>query len=375
MAVTLTTTPPLVIAAYNCVTFGLTIDDIGSGTTIKKIGYKLQDENGNDITKKESVRPDIAGAEVMLDFSEDVQGIVSTMIPKIGLPGVANDTYILKKVRLIYGEIATEDCDTIDSVNQQSDLITIVNASIQSYEKPLPLSGSRTLSHQPPVIWQYAGAYNYLWLLGTGGGNLVSDDLQSVSLVAPFPANYIPLTTQELFPNPDELSWIEYTIGSQKFKMILRHRCRRGMKFINILFLDPLGGRSAMSFEYIQEYSMQSSNEVILRHTDCNPTSSHSNDLITRQSVGMDTIFNKKNYERVTLYRDAPDNEGHLEWYKAFLGSAGYHIQSVDADGNPTWQKFIVESGTVAYNREGDSTEFIVTGFIVPSYKVHRIDR
>lgn len=388
MAITLTKQPAEVVPTHDFVDWGMTMDDIGDDVIIKKIGYQLVYENGDEITPLESFRPLVAGDEFITDFQDDIKSLVVTMIPLIDIPAVANDTMIHRKIKLKFGEIITDTstfpCTTTTNITQESPLITIVNSCIQVYENGFITDGSFAgpipLTHQPHNIWQHRESRNWLWLLGSASGVLTTSDGQSASLIPAFFCNYIPLHPHGLeLDNVDTLDWIQYNYsapgGSGSYRINFRDDCKNGLEFKNIMFLDPKGGRCCMSFELVQDFTVDTSQQLIQTFVPMYPESSSSNDNVTRQNIGDVTVTNKQVRDRITLVRDAPNNKEHREWFKAFLASSGYHIQFKNNNGQLIFQKFIIESGSIVYNRPDEEVDFVISGFLVPQYITHRIDR
>lgn len=377
MAVTLVNSPATPIAAYGNIVFELSIDDIGDGTTeIRKLAYQLKTAGGAEITPIEAVRPPVAGTPIFIDIAKDVQGLVKTLVPTVpdGYSAInAEDMYI--EVVLHFGEIITnlEDCTTETVIANESEPITVFNTALQAYEKPLDSSSKRFLVHQPAITWGNRDAVNYLASMGSIAGTVTTSSGASVPSAAPYDANIIAFGIHGYdFPDEATIRWIKYTGEGKSFQINFRDSCERGSSFANIMFLDPLGGRNCMSFEVITSMSMTSSFETVKR---ANPYtfSGGSGSLNSREVMGGDTIVNKVSRERITLLRDAPDKDDHRDWYNAFLGSSGYHIQRTDSDGNLTWQKFILEAGSIQYRGE-DTIDLQVSGYCVPLYNSQRMD-
>lgn len=377
MAVNLIANPVSPIEAYSPIVFELSIDDIGDGVTeIRKLAYQLKTAGGDDITPVEAVRPPVAGVSVFIDIARDVQGLVKTIIPEVPSGQTAyNANYMFVEVILHYGEIVTdlENCTSTTTLSNQSDRIRIFNTALQAYEPPLSAGSPRFLVHQPAATWQIRDAVNYLATMGAVAGTITTSSGTSIPASAPFDANLIPFGLHGFdLVDEDTVAWLKYTGGDREYKIYFRDTCKRGAEFCNIMFLDPLGGRNCISFENITAMGMTTSFDTYKR---VNPYTfpQVSGQLNSREVRGNDTIHNKVNRERITLVRDAPDDSDHREWFKAFLGSVGYHIQRYDSAGNITWQKFILESGSIDYLGE-DTIDFQVSGYCVPLYNTQRSD-
>lgn len=383
MAIIVVSFPSVTTSALECLEWTFTMDDIGSPTAPKFMGYKLMDSLGNTIGKEESYRATSITEVIPLDFSDDVQGLVTTMIPLID-PGAANDNYIITTVTLAIWEIEhdTVTCESVISNYVELDPVKIVNGICQEYETniieaPLPGDIVSFLTHQPAIIKQCRDALNFMWVLGGAKIRYNTPSDTEVSLSPSFDAYYIPMHIRDVFPS----SWqtaeyfdVTFDECATAFRVYLEECCC-GAQNSNILFLDPKGGRSAISFDCVSEYTMDNNFVVIDRYIACHPEPAELNDQYNRLTAGGKTAMNKKNTERMTLVHTTASTDENAEWYKAFLASTGYHVQITKQDGTLTFRKFIVESGSFVYRALEGEIDLVITGYMAHNYKQQKTDR
>lgn len=382
MAITIVSSPQEFSPVYNCVTWVLNMSDVGSGSIIKKLGYKLQDDSGNDITKLEVIRP-IAGSDIPLDFSLDIQGLVRTMIPK-ALSTAVHDQYAYMKVKLHIEEITidTEACTDPTVVTQTTEVVTVLNAAYQTYEQNaiLPyysnLAAPRLMQHTPRSFWQCRGAWNYFYIFGSTTVTMTTNDGQVKTFTTNEIVTCVPLST-EIFDTPETVKTINITFGGIiKDVRIMDCGCGETVptSYSNILFLDPLGGRQIMSFELVDQFEITSDYQVIQRANSCKLPVSFAGDNVTNYTQGGESISNKHVKNKITLVRYCERLDTHDEYFKAFLGASGYHIQAKNGGGAVDFFKFILETGGV-YRRKDDQVLLYVTGYMTPTYRNQTIDR
>ncbi len=378
MAITLTKQPFTLSSTHAPVRYCLVITDIGSGNIEKSIGYQLVDEFNVPITELESIRPSVAGAEICIDFQDDVKALVKTMIPKIDVGGVQNDIYFTKKVKLKFGEIVKnkDTCTTTMTLNSYSPITDIYNGMTQEYETNFG-GGARILSHQPAVVEQCRDARNYLWVVGGSGVIKYSDDTGSVLFTTlQFANSFIPFNNHIVLPN-QSAKWLKVELlGLGKtYKIILKDcNCNGGINYNNVMFLDPLGGRSVMSFDEVTLFEIVSSQANTDIYKGYDSISGNIADNYSTKTVGGNSILNKKVTEKITLTKTMGAEFENVEWVKAFLASSGYHIQC-QINGQPEWRKFILEPGTARYFDNDEQIELTVSGFLAHDMKTHAIDR
>lgn len=360
---------------YSPIQVQFAISDVGDGiSTIKRIGYQLKLSDGTVITPIEMITLPSAGT-VVIDIWRDLVPFVYTAVPNIGGGWVArNASEMMATVKVWYCEYVTDlvECLTTGNLEAHASEIKVFNTALQPYEPSL--ASPYSLTHQPLSTWQWRNAVNYMCFIGNVSPTMVTQG-DTISSSTPYDINMTAFSLHGLGVSDEATTaYIKYTATalSKTWTVHLRDNCVKGLEFANIMFLDPLGGRNCMSFEIIESREVQTSYDIaekLFPSSITSPTgTSH-----TRSTIGNATIINKRVATKLTLTRDAPDTPDHREWFKAFLASAGYHIQ-LDVGGTPVWHKFIVESGSTSYGESDDEIDFNVTGYMVPLYNTHITD-
>lgn len=377
MAVSIVTTPNTPISAYQPIVFKLSISDIGDGiATIKKICYIVY-VNGVAITPLESIRPNVAGGVLSIDISKDVQPYVSTIIPGIITGGVAyNNSSMIADVKIQIGEIVVdlENCESTTTMGSESSVLKVFNTALQVFEPELHTTANQFLTHQPSVTWQSRGAANYIGTKGQFSGTITTSEGDNVNAPSSYDAALITLSPLGLsMTNEATMKWLQYEGNGKKFRVYFRDTCSKGSNFCNIMFLDPLGGRNCMSFEDVSNMGISSSHDTFDRvypYSYPNPGG-----LIGRPYQSGRTIMNKESRQTFKLLRTGKDDEEHRKWFTAFLSSVGYHMQVPLPDGTPTWQKFILDSGSIDFADSDGELDFTVTGYLVPLVNTQKMDK
>lgn len=382
MAVTITASPLANSSAYQCFKWTLQIDDIGASNITKKIGYQLFDQDDNAVTAPETLEVAVAGATVELDFSGDVQGYVSTMLPFADVPNAVPDPYCIRGFYLMYGDVVydSDTCNTVNNIVTPSAVKYVINGVIQEYEPDYYNILPAVLTHLPRNTVQCRDARNFTWVLSDGAGLTVEytsslGTIQSLAIGSNKIAQ-IPLHPQELLSDWETIEYMDVQIGVEMapFRITFTDDCCNGGKYSNILYLDPLGGRSMISFEQVETFELSTSFTELCRYKPCNVVGFDEADNANKMTVGGRSIYNKVAQERITLVKESSYQEDVAEQFKAFLASTGYHVQYND-NGIIKFRKFIVDAGNVVYNSAEGIIELRVTGYLAHNYQTQRQDR
>lgn len=138
---------------------------------------------------------------------------------------------------------------------------------------------------------------------------------------------------------------------------------------MNIMYLDPMGGRGMMSFECADEFSLSTDGGVVCLYQECGQgTLGDGSDQYTRSGK---SILGKTAKEVITMTREAAYSKAEMEYFKSFLASTEYHVQ-MSYDANTNFRSFIVESGTAVYYDKEEAVEFIVKGYFAENYRTLR---
>lgn len=389
MAVTIFKSPPAVVGVYNSIEWILKISDIGvPNTTVKKIGYYLADESGTPLTEMESIRSPVANMEIPLNFTLDCRGLVRTMIPENNLAAPIEDEYFSKIIKLVYGEIVTDlvECETVVTVETESDEVTILNNALQTYEyREDYFNTPRILSHVPDRHNMLTTSTFYLWVWDVASVTITPSSGSAIVHTTTADVSVVPLSPTQ-FINWQTLTYIDVTVaGIRTFRINLSPPdCDAGSfgSDRTIMYLDSLGGRYAMSFETFDNYSMQSDYDVISKTERFTISPTFEGDNAQLYNTGGETVINKRNRDTITLITTTaltdttPLTVDYVrEWYKAFLASPAHHIYVQHGGDFAGWHKFIIESGTVNYRDEVGQIDMVITGYISPTYRTQTIDR
>lgn len=382
MSVTIVSSPLANSSAYQCFKWTLTIDDIGASNITKKIGYQLFDQDDNAVTAEEVIGVSVAGATVELDFSGDVQGYVSTMLPFADVPNAVPDPYCIRGFYLMYGDVVydSDTCTTVNNIVTPSAAKYVINGVIQEYEPDYYNISPSVITHLPRNTVQCRDARNFTWVLSDGAGLTVEytsslGTIQSLAIGSNKIAQ-IPLHPQELLSDWETIEYMDVQISVRMapFRITFTDDCCNGGKYSNILYLDPLGGRSMISFEQVETFELSTSFTELCRYKPCNVVGFDEADNANKMTVGGRSIYNKVAQERITLVKESSYEEDVAEQFKAFLASTGYHVQ-YNYNGVIKFRKFIVDSGTAVYNSDEGIIELRVTGYLAHDYMTQRQDR
>jgi len=387
MAVSIFSSPPKVVGVYNKVEWILKISDIGSaGVSIKKIGYKLQDGDGNDLTEMESIASPQPNMEIPLDFTLDCRGLVQTLIPPPFFSTVIDDENFYKEIVLVYGEIVTDlvTCETTVIVESESDPVTILNSALQADEyRENFFDDMQVLAHIPTIQDFCSDSLSFLWIWAGNTATLESDlGGEVVFSLNEEGASVIPIKAS-LLPTPSLIRVLTLTIaGGSGFDQIYKFNledcsCKAGQFGADrtVSYLDALGGRFTMSFSEVENYEMSTNYEIIAKNERFSVPTTFEGDRATVYNTGGETIINKNSKNTLTLVRTTSKGNFDKSWYQAFLASSGYHIMVNPVVGSPQWHKFIVDSGSTVYRAEAGEIDFVITGYISPTYRTQTIDR
>jgi len=382
MAVTIVSEPLANTSAYQCFQWVLQIDDIGTGNITKKIGYQLFDQDDNAVTAEEVIGVTVAGATVELDFSGDVQGYVSTMLPFADVPNAVPDPYCWRGFYLMYGDVVydSDTCTTVNNIVTPTLAKYVINGVIQEYEPDYYNTLPTVMTHLPRNTVQCRDARNFTWVLSDGAGLTVEytsslGTIQSIAIGSNKVAQ-IPLHPQELLSDWASIEYMDVQIGIEMapYRITFTDDCCNDGKYSNVLYLDPLGGRSMISFEQVETFELSTSFTELCRYKPCSVVGFDEADNANKMTVGGRSIFNKVAQERITLVKESSYFEDVAEQFKAFLSSTGYHVQYSD-NGVIKFRKFIVDSGNVVYNSAEGIIELRVTGYLAHDYQTQKQDR
>ncbi len=388
MAIVINSSPPTDISAHDCIRICFSSDTVPASNELLRIAWQILDSADNPLSEPESVSPVSPGDVICIDIQDDVKALVTTMIPQTDPLGAVNDTFIYYSIQVVAWEIVT-DLATCTTVGSEPELIAETRiwngvSQIEEYDvilNPDPKEFT-VLSHLPLVITQCRNARNYIWVKSTAGNKVEykdNDGANSIVLSPPFECFYVPLHIGDIYPlAAATMPFFTLTIGTAEYVTykVYLESCCCDVDYKNLMYLDPYGGRSTLSFQCVEEYRVSSQQSEVVRYISCGAVSSNPfNDVYNRITAGGATITGKKTEERITLVATLGDDDESAAFAKAVLSSISYHIQYTDADGIVSWRKFIVETGDAVYRSSEGSVDIVFTGRMAMPYKTQSIDR
>ena len=389
MATIITGTPSQLNPVNNSICFKIQSNDLGSGTVKKRIIYYIEykDLAGTiyQVTEINTLEAFSVSQIITLDVNTDIASYLKTIIPTIpslSSPQTFTDLLILGSVRIRVGTAVTdlETCDTTLEWDSYSAWFEVINSVIQEYEVGyLNFGIPQILDHRPDQYCIDRDAFDFVWVYGTTSVTYTPDIGTPITINGSGQVNVF--TMSAYGPTRETMKYMDVTfnsvMGGRTIRVCFTDICCEGWESRNILYLDPRGGRHMMSFDYLDEHKFNSEQEIICRYQGCGNITSVINDYPTNVNSGGDTIFHKRNSETITLVKTLEScNKDQLEYLKSFLGSAGYHIQVQQPNGPEImFRKFIVDSGSILYNKYDESIDLVISGRMAHEYKTHLADR
>lgn len=354
MAVTVVTNPNALNPVSNGVKWKLNISDTGTHPIYKQALFNLQDGSGNDISALSVGRP-IGGGDIPLDFRDDIKGRVRAIMPQFGVNGVQNDTTIMKEFRIRFGERiidVTVPGSISDSFSNSSNY-KVISASNNVFDSSLITSETeRLLSYRPKRYSLFPDSYDWIWLLGSGtvtyklyNSNGVLQSTTPVS--ASNPVNAIPMNLNSIGASLTT-SYMEVRIQAgaidETYTIDFDSECEGDKdNAVEILFIEPLGGRSVALFQTLQTVGATIDQNTALIYKNIN-------NVTDLRSLGGDTIIYKNTYGTFSMVRQMSGDPKEIDWVIGFMASGEYHIRRKDTAGAEFWAKFIVDSGSFQLN-------------------------
>lgn len=389
MAAVIVSTPTALNPAYNPIIFGLQLTDLGTDPESKSLVYKVifTDANGVsiDATGLNELRPFSASQIINIDVSTDVQPFLNTAIPSLtghSIPIALSDLLIWGKVKVkVYEKVTNnETCETTVTEAATSSDFFVLNSGVQGYQTNYQsFDTPQVLDNRPRKYTIDRNAYDYMWIWGQTTVTYTNNLGASTTITA---ANQVNIITMSAFGvNRSVLKWMDVRLNSVEggitYRVHFKDYCETNiLETVNVMFLNPLGGRCLISFDRVNSLGFTSSSNVISRYKKQLPSPTSNNYLTPANSAG-NTIFKKSNRENVSLvYEELKDTASHLEFFKAFLGSSGYHIisRTIGNLNQLYHSKFIIEDGTVAYYQDEERATIEVRGYFANNYITQKSD-
>lgn len=350
------TTPPNELNTIDRVDFLLNISDTGTHPIYKTGIYKLKFAGGADIMPEYGAFRPLGGGDLPLSFRDELKGKIKAIMPSFGASGVQNDTSIIKEVVLEYGQKQVDVSIPFVPASvstSDSDAFKVLGGGINAFDSDVITDMSpRILSHRPKKYSLFKDGYDFIWLLGNGTVQYKfikpNGTFTTLTQSAPYDVNVIPLNINSLAA-PSDTVILEARITAsgidETYTLDLDENCNGSRdNFIEIMYVEPLGGRAVMTFEVLTNVSATSSQNVV----SINRNEINISDI---ESTAGDDIIYKKTHGTFSFQKTMKGEVAEREQVIGFAASGQYHIRLKKSDGTDYWAKFILDTG-VSYNSE-----------------------
>lgn len=369
MAVTIFASPNALTPVENGFRWIIQLSDLGTLPEIKYAGYMLKDSGGGIVFEKSSMRPGATSDKIYLDFSRDIRSLMKAKLPAISAMGVQNDSTFIKEYKLVTGEITVnvETGATVDAVTTESALYKVFGGANNIFDSALiTATGVHILTSRPKNYNLLRQSLDYIWVLGATTATYTvyySDGTTQVIVQsAPYDANIVPVGLPFLVNygldvgyDADDVTEFSIQIGSVTYMVGFDKICDedtdQAQSFMEVLFLEPLGGRSVMPFQIIQGAGTQGSKQEVELIKDTSTLA------LLRESG--DQIISGKTYGTYSLKRLIGNDPDEARWLHNFGASNEHHVLLKDVGNNRFWAKFTLE-GQPSINLQ--SKEMTVSG-------------
>lgn len=368
MAFNITTLPNVLTPIENGFIFGGTLTDLGTDPEIKRAGWQLENDSGGIVAEKSSTRPGTTSDPIILDFKRNIRALVKTTMPTAGIaPGVQQDSTIIKSFKLRSGDIViNKDTGAVtDNVSNLSAAYKVFNGANNIFDEALITSdaGVHILTWRPTTYSVLRESLDYIWVLGSGSVEVTinysdgTDDTAILSLA--YAANIVPVglpfftTYMTGGHTADDVTSLEIDIaGVKTYTVSFEPICDTGSpSFMEVLFLEPAGGRSCMVFQDLTNVSADS------QRTTAHIYKSLPN--IAAMRLDGDTVIDSRTYGTYAFKRQIGSDPDEVRWMQGFAAATEHHLLIKDRGGNRFWAKFILD-GTPSINLE--SKEMVASG-------------
>lgn len=271
MSVLLISQPPAAVALGNCIQFGLSITDGGSGNTQISRGYQILDGDDNELTSVEQIpytdSIELFNAE---QFIRDIN-LVSTKLPDLSSTSIVEDANAKKDIKLKYGEITfdSDTCQTTQDLSSESSLFRVVNAAFHWFQDDDLTDLERVLTSRPSISYVCKDQYDWLhvWALSatidikvtyyfSDGTNAfttssIINPSNDVFIIPVGPAN-------NAFHLPANIVRYKIELTNQTpvtfatYWFYIDNNCCPTSNYKELYFLEPTGGNASLVFDNVQ---------------------------------------------------------------------------------------------------------------------------
>lgn len=356
MAVSIVSSPNALSPVANGWQFVFNLSDSGTLPEVRQAVYALYDGAGALIKDLDISRP-VGGGNFAIDFKEDIKGELFAALPPFGASGVQNDNTLMKSFKVQFGEkIINVETGAVTTSLSFSDTYKVLGGANNVMDNSfITDSTPKLLTYRPKEYGMFKDSDDWVWLLGNGTAmyHLYDEDgalLASQVLSAPYEMNAIPLGLESLgylvaYPNANVLK-VQIQAGAldETYEIDFDEYCKSSKEdFIEILFQEPLGGRSVAVFQKLDNIGVNiQQNEVLINR-----------DILYSTNLRIDggnSISYKESRLTFSCAKEIKGDKTEISWLQGFLGATEYHIKIYDENGDPYWTKFILDSGSVSWN-------------------------
>lgn len=353
MAIELQNTLKTFYAAHDCIELEFLMDDIGTAPDKKWMAYYVSSPDDIMLVDQQDyIKPYAIDKTFIRDLKSVAENLVRTSIPDLSLT-TYEDTEIIRGIKLKYGEVLFngETCNTTVDFSLETDVMYILNASLQQKEKDY-FSGTTPvlLQHRDLNKILYKGQYDFFYVLGAGkvtvkfyeGQTLVSTtvheftDDYKVNVVNVSPHLYgqsnSEVTKAEVLVIHSTL--LEDTLINQ-YNIFYKDVCK-DTENIGIIYLDSYGGRQALPLNKIIKKELITKGDEVQKAFDSESEAFE---------YGGASLINMVNKDRKQFRMQMNYSLNNLEVIRQFFSSAGKFIQS-GTGTDAVLNKCILENGT-----------------------------
>lgn len=345
---------PTALNAINKLIWEGSLTDIGTDPVEKRAAWKLNGPSGL-IVELSSTRPGSSGDLIYLDFTQNIKALVKTRLPTIGALGVGNDSTFIMEFTLIYGDISiNKDTGAVtESVGSSSGPFKVFNGVNNIWDTALiTTSGVYFLTYRPIRYDILRNSLDYIWVLGST--TLVytvyyaDGTTQTVTQSAPYDVNIVPVglpfLSSLLSQSVDNVIELRINLGSRTYYVGFERLCEANVSYMEILFLEPLGGRSIMVFQDIDGAGTTSEiNTANIFKTENN---------IAALRNGGDSVIYKRTFGTYSFTRQLSNDQDEIRWCHSFGASTEHHLLIKDVSGARFWARFKVETTNLDYKNK-----------------------
>ena len=254
MAVNILSSPTSPITVDDLIQWKMEITDLGTPLVNKKtIGYQLTDGTGvTEYTNVREISPDNININPNISFANELYNI-KTLLPTI-LTNTMQDGGGIMKVKLKYGEIThdfTTGATTGLPLPSSSATIDIINSCLLNYKEFQTIPSVFLMSPKLPVSMYNVTSVDWLYGYGAATVTIKNPENTVISTMTGVAnkVNIFPIGAAH-FPALSFLPYYTVTFQTEGYKVYTYRfkNCGLNEYPYQVLYLDPLGGYTAMTF-------------------------------------------------------------------------------------------------------------------------------